>query len=180
MADYAGGLHELFARSSQGSNSASGLVTTLVINGVIFLVMIMFFVINRRRYRHTYMPRTYIGSLRPWQRSPDSPTGLFNWITAMYKVPDTYVLQHHSLDAYLMLRFLKLASIILVVGCFITWPILFPVNATGGGNMQQLNILTFSNVAKDQYNRFYAPCFLAWIYTGILRSPTSTRFEPMS
>lgn len=37
------------------------------------------------------MPRTYVGSLRPSERTPPSPTGLFDWITSMYKLPDEYV-----------------------------------------------------------------------------------------
>lgn len=114
------------------------------------------------------MPRTYIGYLRPWQRTPESPTGLWNWILAMYKLPDTYVLQHHSMDAYLMLRFLKLCSIMLLVGCCITFPILWPVNATGGGGQSELNMLSISNIHETQYGRYYAHCFLAWIFLAFI------------
>jgi hypothetical protein len=131
-----------------------------------FAVMVVLFIILRRSNRRMYMPRTYIGSLKSWQRTPDTPTGLWNWITAMYKLPDTYVLQHHSMDAYLLLRFLKLISVLMLVGCIVTWPILFPVNATGGGTGVQLNLLTISNVTDSQYGRYYAHCFLAWIFVG--------------
>lgn len=130
--------------------------------------MILVFVILRRSQRRQYMPRTYIGYLKPWQRTPESPTGLWNWITAMYKLPDTYVLQHHSMDAYLLLRFLKLSATIMFVGCVITWPILFPVNATGGGGKAQLDILSFSNVAPNTYGRYFAHALLAWIFIGFV------------
>lgn len=130
-----------------------------------FGAMVLGFIILRRSQRRMYMPRTYLGTLRPWERTPESPTGLFNWIIGMYKLPDTYVLQHHSLDAYLLLRYLKLASFICFVGCLITWPILFPVNATGGGNKEQLDKLTLSNVA-DTYGRYYAHTFIAWVFVG--------------
>jgi len=112
-----------------------------------------------------YMPRTYIGSLRPHERTPESSTGLVGWIVDMYKLPDTYVLQHHSLDAYLLLRYLKLMTIVCFAGCCITWPILFPVNATGGGGSQQLDILSLSNVAGN-VSRYYAHTFVAWIFVG--------------
>lgn len=82
----------------------------------------------------------------------------------MYSLPDTYVLQHHSMDAYLMLRFLKLSSLILFVGCCVTFPVLWPVNATGGGGQSELNLLSISNIAPDQYGRYYAHCFIAWIF----------------
>jgi hypothetical protein len=151
--------------SSTGS-SASALLSTLVLNLVIFSVMVLLFVILRRSQRRMYVPRTYIGYLKPWQRTPESPNGLFNWITSMYKLPDTYVLQHHSMDAYLLLRFLKLSSMILFIGCCITWPILFPVDATSHGEGTQLDILSIAHIAKTEYARYYAHCFVAWIFVG--------------
>lgn len=126
--------------------------------------MVLAFIILRRRERRQYMPRTYMGSLRPNERTPESPTGLFNWIRAMYRLPDTYVLQHHSLDAYLLLRYLKLITVMCFVGCLITWPVLFPVNATGGAGLQQLDILTISN--NLHFSRYFAHAFIAWIFIG--------------
>lgn len=111
------------------------------------------------------MPRTYMGTLRPFERSPASSTGLISWIKDLYAIPDTYVLQHHSLDAYLLLRYLKIVSIICFVGCFITWPVLFSVNATGGGGKKQLDILSISNVSNT-LARYYAHCFISWIFVG--------------
>lgn len=112
-----------------------------------------------------YMPRTYLGSLRPSERTPASPTGLLNWITAMYKLPDEHVLQHHSMDAYLLLRFLKLISMITFVGCCMTFPVLWPVNATGGGGKQQFDMLSFSNISH-QRGRYFAHAFIAWFFVG--------------
>lgn len=146
----------------------SSLVTVLIPALVIAVVMVLGFIILRKRFRRVYMPRTYIGYLKPWQRSPDSPTGTWDWIQAMYKLPDTYVLQHHSMDAYLMLRFLKLCSVILLVGCCITFPILWPVNATGGGDGTQLDKLSISNISSDSAGRYFAHCFLAWIFVGFV------------
>jgi len=96
--------------------------------------------------------------------TPALPTGRFNWIRSLWAIPDTFVLTHQSLDAYLFLRFLKLITIACVVGCVITWPVLFPVNATGGGGQQQLNILSMSNVENPW--RFWAHAGCAWLYFG--------------
>ncbi|KAJ5159840.1 uncharacterized protein N7482_006844 [Penicillium canariense] len=172
MADNTGAVHRVFARASDdpsaASSSASAFLTTLIPALISFTVMLVLFIILRRSNRRMYMPRTYIGYLKSWQRTPETPTGLWNWVAAMYKLPDTYVLQHHSMDAYLLLRFLKLISVLMFVGCCVTWPILFPVNATGGGGGQQLNLLSISNVSSDNYGRFYAHCFLAWIFVAIV------------
>ncbi|KAJ5213199.1 hypothetical protein N7449_000368 [Penicillium cf. viridicatum] len=166
-------VHWLGARASSDNPqdttpSLSGLLTVLIPALISFVVMVLLFIILRKSNRRMYMPRTYIGYLRPWQRSPDSPTGAWNWIKAMYQLPDTYVLQHHSMDAYLLLRFLKLCSVMLFVGCCITFPILWPVNATGGGGKAELNMLSISNIHETQYGRYYAHCFLAWIFVGFI------------
>ncbi|GAB1214110.1 hypothetical protein ATERTT37_003269 [Aspergillus terreus] len=118
--------------------------------------------------RRTYMPRTYLGVLPPEQRTPAASTGLLTWIRDMYKLPDEYVLQHHSMDAYLLIRFLKLASMICFVGCLITFPVLLPVNGTGGAGKVQLDILSMSNVAEDKFARYFAHTFIAWIFVGFV------------
>jgi hypothetical protein len=41
-----------------------------------------------------------------------------------------------------------MSVVICVVACLITWPVLFPIYATGKGTSTQLNILTFGNVAN--------------------------------
>ncbi|KAJ6098756.1 hypothetical protein N7467_000291 [Penicillium canescens] len=169
MADV--GIHRLMARAddpSTASPSASGLVTTLVPALVSFAVMVILFIILRKTNRRMYMPRTYIGYLRGWERTPDTPTGLVDWIKAMYKLPDTYVLQHHSMDAYLLLRFLKMCSVLLFVGCCMTFPVLWPVNATGGGGQTQLNLLSISNIGKNSYARYFAHCFISWIFVAFV------------
>lgn len=130
--------------------------------------MVLVFVILRKSERRQYAPRTYIGSLRPQERTPEQAPGFFGWIKSMAKLPDTYVLQHHSLDAYLLLRYLKIATSICFVGCLITWPVLFPVNATGGGGKEQLDLLAMGNVVNR--NRYYAHTFIAWIFVGTSQS----------
>lgn len=92
------------------------------------------------------------------ERSPVLPTGLFNWFGDFYNIPDTYVLNHHSLDAYLFLRFLKISVVCCLVGICITWPVLFPVNATGGGGLKQLDILTIANCANKWRYWAHAGC----------------------
>ncbi|PYH97541.1 DUF221-domain-containing protein [Aspergillus ellipticus CBS 707.79] len=167
------GLHQLVRRTTSEdventSDSASDLVTTLIPSLVVAVAMVLVFVILRRSERRMYMPRTYLGVLRPSDRTPASPTGLWNWIMHMYKLPDEYVLQHHSMDAYLLLRFLKISAMICFVGCCITFPVLLPVNGTGGGGNQQLDLLSMSNVSSNSYGRYFAHTFIAWIFVGFV------------
>ena len=101
------------------------------------------------------------------ERTPALPNGMFNWYKSFFHLPDVYALQHQSLDAYLFLRFLRMTVIVTFVGCVITWPVLFPVNATGGGGQSQLDILSYSNVDASTFkkrHRYFAHLFISWIY----------------
>ena len=61
---------------------------------------------------------------------------------------DETVLRTNGLDGYFFLRYLRKAQMICFVGCCLTFPILFPLNGTGGGEQTGLDILSFSNL-KD-------------------------------
>jgi hypothetical protein len=64
---------------------------------------------------------------------------------------------------------MRIACTICFVGCCITWPILFPVNATGGNNLSELEILTYGNVNHDtQGKRYYAHALAAWAFFGFI------------
>ncbi|KAF9873251.1 duf221 domain-containing protein [Colletotrichum karsti] len=158
------------ARNSTDGSSISGMVSTLAVCAPIAGVYLVIFLILRRSQRRFYAPRTYLGSLRESERTPGLPTGLFNWIKHFWKIPDVYALKHQSLDAYLFLRFLRLCASICLVGMIMTWPILFPINATGGGTASQLDILSYGNIDINgpNVNRLYAHAFLGWIFYGFV------------
>ncbi|CAK7199734.1 phosphate metabolism protein 7 [Sporothrix eucalyptigena] len=153
--------------STSSSSSLQGLYLTLapvaLVSGIYFLI----FLILRRSQRRWYAPRTYLGSVKADQRSPQLPGGFLNWFKSFFQLPDLYALQHQSLDAYLFLRFLRMTVIITFVGCVITWPILFPVNATGGGGQTQLDILSYANVDSSTFKkryRYFAHLFVSWVF----------------
>ncbi|KAK2624505.1 hypothetical protein QTJ16_006455 [Diplocarpon rosae] len=151
--------------------SLSGLVATLAPTAIIAGVYFLIFVILRKSHRRFYAPRTYLGTLREQERSAPLPTGWLNWIGPFWKTPDIYALQHQSLDAYLFLRFLRMTVVIMFVGCCITWPVLFPVNITGGAGNEQLDILSMSNVNKDAHHgkyKYFAHVGCAWLFFGFV------------
>ncbi|EMC91709.1 hypothetical protein BAUCODRAFT_79204 [Baudoinia panamericana UAMH 10762] len=152
--------------AQQPTQSASQLLSTLVPVLLYAIVWFVLFLLLRRPFKRYYQPRTFLGSLRPEARSPPLSDSLFGWIGQYTKLPDTYVLNHNSLDAYLFLRFLKIAVISCAVGCIICIPVLFPVYATGGAGEQQLDIITFSNQAN--YWRYFAPCGCAILFFSFL------------
>lgn len=119
----------------------------------------------------SYRPRTFVGSLQPYERTPTLSNTLLGWIPEFYAIPDTWILNHHTLDGFLFLRFLKMSVVGCLVGCAITWPILFPINATGGVGKTQLDLLTMANVANPWRFWAHAGCaiiffsFIIWMIT---------------
>lgn len=54
--------------------------------------------------------------------------------------------------------------LICLVGTCITWPILLPVYGTGNGDASGLSVVSFSHL--NEVGRYYATCFVAFIFLG--------------
>jgi len=59
-------------------------------------------------------------------------------------------------------------TLICFTGVIITWPILIPINVTGGAKQHELDLLTFGNIKGAQKNRYYAHVVLAWIFFSMI------------
>lgn len=159
------------AADQQGSNrngasSVSQLWNTLAPILLVAIVIFAVFSFLQRKNERIYGPRTYLSGLRQWQRSPPRSSGLFGWRKEFAELKDEFVLGHSSIDNYLWLRFFKMLALMSFVGALITWPVLFSVNATGGGGKKGLDLLSFSNV-KPGY-RYFASCFVGWAFFGFV------------
>jgi hypothetical protein len=151
-------------------SSLAGLYDTLLPVFIMAMIYVGIFLLLRKSNRRFYAPRTYLGTLREEERSEALPNGWFNWIGPFWKIPDTYALQHQSLDAYLFLRFLRMLVVIMFFGAVLTWPILFPIYATGGKGNVQLNILSMSNINGEGSGKYkyLATCFVGWLFFGFV------------
>lgn len=94
----------------------------------------------------------------------ESHRGAFAWITQLLKKPQNYILQQTGPDGFFFLRFLFEFCVICFLGCFLTWPILFPVNASNSNGAQQLDMLAIGNV-KGKW-RYFAHVFVSWLLFG--------------
>ncbi|KAI1210262.1 DUF221-domain-containing protein [Annulohypoxylon truncatum] len=150
----------------KGSASLAAVVSAFVPTWVTGLIFVSIFIVIRRWYPNIYAPRTFIGSIPEKDRTPSVGRSYFNWLHTMRKVPDKFVLYHQSLDAYLYLRFLRTTIFLCLVGCFFTWPILMPVNATGGGPSTELDKIAIGNVKKKGH--LYAHAVMAWVFLGFV------------
>jgi hypothetical protein len=113
------------------------------------------------------MPLNHLGQQR---QTPAPSPGFFGWIKDFKNLKDEYILDHQSIDGYLFVRFFKVLIAISFLGCLITWPVLFPVNATGGAGQEQLDLLSMSNIdpSGTNVNRYYAHAGISCIFLGLV------------
>lgn len=154
--------------STSFATIAGAIIPAAIIAGAYFAA----FLAVRGKYRSQYAPRTFSRIIPEKDRTPSTSSSGAKWFHDYAQLDDKFILRHHSFDAFLFLRFLRLLVAISFVGCCLTWPILFPLNATGGGKAQQLDKLAFSNVAKAKHcwgHLIVAVLFLSFVILIINR-----------
>lgn len=151
---------------SNSSTSASQLLSSLIPNLIIFAVFILGFVLLRKKQARVYEPRYTLETVPKDLKPAESPSGLFAWVSNLLKRPQQYLIQQTGPDGYFFLRFLFEFAFICLIGCFITWPILFSVNATNSNHNKQLDMLAIGNVKLKQ--RYYAHIFVSWVLFGMV------------
>lgn len=149
-------------------NGLSSMLSTLIPTAILAAAFVTAFIIFRKSFRRVYAPRTYLNHLGEQRQTPPQSGGLFGWIKDFKSLKDEYILDHQSIDGYLFVRFFKMMIVLSFLGCVITWPVLFPVNATGGAGQKQFDILSMSNVkqTKTNVNRYYAHAIISVIFLG--------------
>lgn len=158
--------------SSKNDASITTLLSTLIPLLPIAGIYITVFLVFRAKVVRIYQPRTYLGRLKSHERTPTTSATMFGWIKQFISLPDTYVLNHQTIDAYLFLRFIKILLLISGFGTLLCWPILMSVDGTASGGQVGFNKISYSNIdATQQPNRYYAHVLVLWVFLG--RSPLS-------
>jgi hypothetical protein len=145
-----------------GPSSFSAVAAAFVPTVITATLFIVAFVLVRPRFPNIYFPRTYIGTIPEKDRTPCQSRSRWDWVHTLRVIPDKFTLYHSSLDSYLFLRFMRLLIFICIVGCFITWPILMPINAAGGGSSRDLDSVAIGNVSQKKF--LYAHAVVAWVF----------------
>ncbi|KAF2239873.1 DUF221-domain-containing protein [Viridothelium virens] len=153
--------------SSNNDPTASQLLSTLAPVALYAVIWLALFFVLRGRFLRYYQPRTFLSNVPDYFRTRPLDKGIFGSLKDFFRRSDEDILRKHSLDGYLLIRLLKMATITCVVGFCITAPVLFPVNATGGGGQTQLNVVNYSNVKNNQF-RYFAHAGCAWLFFGFV------------
>ena len=155
--------------NNKADTSVSQLLASFIPTFVLFVIFVALFIILRKKQRRVYEPR-YIVETQPKDIRPDeSPSGPFGWITHLLKKPEAFIVQCCGPDGYFFLRYTFNFAVVSLLGCIITWPILFPINIANGKSdpgVQGLNMLSFAHV-KDKW-RYFAHVFLSWVFFGLV------------
>ncbi|KAI6875631.1 DUF221-domain-containing protein [Hortaea werneckii] len=160
--------------TKQGSSSVSAFLSTLIPIFVIACIIFGLFLFFQKKYDRVYGPRTFLQTLDKDEYSPKQSPGAFGWAKEFRELADEFVLGHSSLENYLFLRYFKTLIVISFVGCLITWPVLFPVNATGNApNTSGFDILSFSHISDGA--RYWAHSLIGVIFFSFVIVPQRRR-----
>jgi hypothetical protein len=116
-------------------------------------------------------PKTFLVPER--ERTKPLPPGPWQWLKPIFKRADEEFLQKCGLDAFFLCRYLLVLLRIFVPLALVIFPILVPLNATGGNNIEAniqgtgrnltkgLDVITISNIQPKLAQRLWAHCLLA-------------------
>ena len=114
------------------------------------------------------MARHWFGKLTSLRRiqSPDATHTFFAWFTAPRKVSDDVFIERAGLDAFMLVRLLRMGLIIFCVFGIFAVPILIPLNYLGQHAATGLNTWTLGNVTDT--GRFWAHVVFSYLLTGLV------------
>jgi len=59
------------------SSSVSAMVSSVAVNGLVFLVLLIVFLLLRNFFKRVYTPRSFVGSVPKQKRVEEAPPGFF-------------------------------------------------------------------------------------------------------
>lgn len=158
---------DILGKLDTGPSSGGKILAAFIPTFIVALGYFAVFIVVRNWFRVFYAPRTFLGTVDEKDRTPVSDLAKGSWFRDFKELTDVFILQHNSLDAYLYLRFLRFIIWICFLASCLTFLVLLPVNATGGGSAQELDRITFSNINKNGH--IWAHVVVAWVlFIGIL------------
>ncbi|KAJ2729591.1 phosphate metabolism protein 7 [Coemansia sp. Cherry 401B] len=152
------------------SSSIRTFVSSLVLNASVALLIFLAFSLLRPRFRRVYAPRTY--AINKSKRPLPVGNGLFSWIPAALRVPDTEIIKKSGLDTYLFLRSIRTKFIVFSVLSLASAASIVPVNVRGTMGQRGLNSLSMGNVdAKSDWLWAHVALFalaVAWTMRALI------------
>ncbi|GMM37354.1 Rsn1 protein [Saccharomycopsis crataegensis] len=151
--------------SSTKGTSTSAVITSIIFNGAVFLGLTTAFLLLRLQFKRIYQPKSLdlIIKINKDQKYLEPlPSGLLAWVVPLLSKPKSFIIQQAGLDGYFFLRYLLVFSCTAFASLLLIFPILIPINATGGNGKTGLDKISFSNI-KERH-RFYAHAIISLVF----------------
>lgn len=104
-----------------------------------------------------FLDRKRSNTFSPW---------IFGWPLELFKADYNDIKQKNGMDAYFFVRFLRMMVKILLPIWILSWIVLLPVTAAGGGaGHSGLDRFTFGNIGTSKQPRYAAHIILTWVFT---------------
>lgn len=150
--------------TGNNTNSTSTIISSLVLNLVVFSVEMVAFIILRPRFPKVYRPKSYLGLEEERVAAPSD--SLFGWVPQFLKTPTSEILYKNGLDAYQFVAFLEMMIWFFAPVFLFTWIFLMPLYAarTTAG-LSGFSMFTYGNIGKthSEQLRLIGILFANWI-----------------
>ena len=127
------------------------------------LALMLVFELKRSK-RSVYWPKR---KHMPHRSPSEMPLGLGAWVPTALMMPNEELLRKTGLDAYMMLRYIKMCMRVAACSTFFGLTVLFPVYGTAESSQKAAGDFyhyTSTNVAQ-RAERLWAPVVMAYLYT---------------
>jgi hypothetical protein len=153
---------------SDSENSPSTIVDLAISFGINFgigICVIATFACLRPYFKNVYFPKTYM--VEDEKKAPAIKPGLLGWVSNVFNFQDEELLRVGGLDNYMFLRFLRNFFYLFLGFTIVTMIVLVPINVTGGGGSDGLNLLSSSNISEANRDRFWAHLIFTFFFVGV-------------
>ncbi|KAJ7268676.1 late exocytosis, associated with Golgi transport-domain-containing protein [Mycena haematopus] len=147
------------------SNSTKAFLTALVANGGLLVVEVAAFVVLKNRLGRIYSPRTYLPP--PAKRAHELPVSWWRWVPALLVESPKEIIDKNGLDAYMVLRYLKMLIWIFLVFTVSTFLVIIPVDIVGIPSSQTtdpIQRVTWTNIPGTKQAQKRLSAHLIMIY----------------
>jgi len=154
-------------------------IESTVYANIVMFFLLMFFFEAFRRIQRIYLCRRTVGKVQK-KRVPQSPVGMpGSWLSIIHPVSDDEFLRMAGLDAYMMMRFIKVCIRVTALYTMCGLAILAPVYYTGlAGHDKEWERYTIANVKPDPAAaRLWAPVAAAYVFAAFFCSSFSAEYR---
>ncbi|KAJ7497585.1 DUF221 family protein [Mycena latifolia] len=152
------------ASQASSSNNTKAFLTAFVANGALLVLEVGAFIVLKNRLKRVYSPRTFLPPVE--KRAQVLPAGLWRWLPALLVEDPKDIIQKNGLDAYMVLRFLKMLIVIFLVFTVSTFLVIVPVDIVGleGLSGDGIERLTWSNIPSSEKDQKRLSAHLIMVY----------------